>query len=117
MLRTDIGEGDAGVQCTTDRVGCCIGAGRAGDFYFPNGDTVPVSGNDLARTYYRNRGSGFIRLNRRSNGVITGLFRCEIPAASGTLVDLFINIGNNNIIVMQRNIVSCSANDIIYLFS
>ena len=99
VLRTDIGEGDAGVQCTTDRDGCCSGEGRAGDFYFPNGEKVPVSGNDLLRTYYRNRGSGFIRLNRRSNGVITGLFRCEIPDASETLVDLFINIGNNNIIV------------------
>ena len=97
VLRTDIGEGDAALQCTTDRVGCCsIGTARAGHFYFPNGEQVPTSGNDPSRTYYRNRGDGFIRLNRRSNGVILGQFRCEIPDASGRLVDLFINVGMLN---------------------
>ena len=94
MLRDDIGEGDAALQCTTDRAGCCNGTGRAGEFYFPDGTIVPISGGiDLTRTYYRNRGSGVIRLNRRPNGTITGWFRCEIPDASGTLVNLFINIG------------------------
>ena len=96
MLRTDIGEGEAALQCTTDRVDCCRGSdgiAAAGQFYFPNGTQVPILGNDLSRTYYRNRGPGFIRLNRRSNGVIIGQFRCEIPDASGTIVNLFINIG------------------------
>ena len=93
MLRTDIGEEDAALRCTTDRVGCCTSEGRAGEFYFPNGEQVPISGNDLSRTYYRFRGDGFIFLNRRSNGILTGQFRCEIPDASGTLVNLFINIG------------------------
>ena len=94
VLRTDIGEGDAALWCTTDRVGCCTDGGRAGEFYFPDGTLVPISNNDLTRTYYRNRiMSGGIRLNRRSNGVITGQFRCEIPDAGGTVVNLFINIG------------------------
>ena len=93
VLRTDIGEGDVALQCTTDRVGCCTGAGRAGEFYFPDCSVVQVVGNDLSRTYYRDRGDGFIRLNRRSNGTQTGLFCCEIPDASGMLVNLFINVG------------------------
>ena len=46
VLRTDIGEGDAALQCTTDRDGCCSGYERAGDFYFPNGEQVPILGND-----------------------------------------------------------------------
>ena len=93
MLRTDIGENDTALQCTTDRVGCCS-AVRAGQFYFPDGTQVPFLGPDPSvRTYYRNRGTGFIRLNRRPNGDETGQFRCEIPDPSGTLVNLFINVG------------------------
>ena len=96
VLMTDIGEGDAALQCTTDRADCCRDSDgtAAGHFYFPNGEQVPILGNDASiRTYYRNRGLGFIRLNRRSVATETGRFRCEIPDASGTLVNLFINIG------------------------
>ena len=100
MLRTDIGEGDAALQCTTDRAGCCTGAGRAGEFYFPNGDQVPILGDDpitqSQRTYYRTRGTGFIRLSRRSVHSVameTGQFRCVILDANGTTVNLFIDIG------------------------
>ena len=96
VLRTVIGEEANALQCTTDRADCCRGGdgAAAGHFYFPNGEQVPILGNDASiRTYYRNRGTGFIRLNRRSVATETGQFRCEIPDASGTLVNLFINIG------------------------
>ena len=86
---------EAALQCTTDRADCCRrdDGTAAGQFYFPNGTQVPISGGDLSHTYYRNRGTGFIRLNRRSVAMETGQFRCEIPDASGTIVNLFINIG------------------------
>ena len=94
VLRDDIEEGADALWCTTDRADCCTGTpGKAGEFYFPDGNVVPISNNDLTRTYYRNRIAGAIRLNRRPNGTITGQFRCEIPDASGTLVNLFINVG------------------------
>ena len=96
MLRTDIGEGAAALQCTTDRAGCCRGSDgeRAGELYFPDGSQVPILGPDRSiRTYYRSRGSRFVSLNRINNGMKTGEFRCEIPDASGTTVTLFINIG------------------------
>ena len=38
----------------------CCSALRVGEFYFPEGTVVPVSGNDLTRTYYRRRISGAI---------------------------------------------------------
>ena len=97
MLRTDIGDGVDALQCTTDRAGCCRGSDgeRAGEFYFPDGTQVPILGdNPSIRTYYRTRDHGLIRLNRRDNGMETGQFRCEIPDASGTTVNLFIIIGN-----------------------
>ena len=93
LLRTDIGEGVDALQCTTDRPGCCRTV-LAGEFYFPDGTQVPILGADPSiRTYYRDRDSGFIRLNRRDNAMETGQFHCEIPDASGTTVTLFINIG------------------------
>ena len=92
MLRTDIGEGDDALQCTTDRLACCaLVPNRAGQFFFPNGDRVPVEGSVGSSGYYRDRDD---RLNRQSeNGVATGRFHCDIP--SGTITDsmLFINIG------------------------
>ena len=54
VLRTDIGENDIALQCTTDRAGCC-GGGKVGQFYFPDDTQVPTSGNNLTGTYYRNR--------------------------------------------------------------
>ena len=97
VLRTDIGEGTAALNCTTDKVTCCTnqnGETRAGQFYFPDGTQVPVQGESTS-PYYRTRSSMTIGLNRRSDIPTqpTGQFHCEIPDASGTTVNLFINIG------------------------
>ena len=95
MLRTDIGEEADALQCTTDSTTCCTnmnGEMRAGEFYLPGGDVV-MTLDSLTNGYYRTRGTIHIRLNCQSTGTITGQFRCEIPSASGTMVNLFINIG------------------------
>ena len=98
MLRDDIREGEAALLCTTDRNNCCRSSDgqAAGEFYFPDNITiVPIAGPDLSiRTYYRNRGTGFIRLNRRPNGHETGRFHCEIPdQISGMQASIYIDIG------------------------
>ena len=92
----DIGEGEYGLHCITDRHDCCRPDNygrRIGEFYFPNGSVVPIRNYDYS--YYRNRGDRFVRLNHRSYSIITGQFRCEIPDAKGTLVNLFIYIGES----------------------
>ena len=71
---------------------------RAGEFYMPDGGIVLLSGTST-NGYYRTRGSRHIRLNRRSTGTITGRFRCNIPQASGPDVDLYINIGEYQLII------------------
>ena len=97
MLRTDIGEGDVALNCTTDSTTCCRneidGETRAGDFYFPDGSVVLNSMRAPSNSYYRTRSSRLISLNRRPTATQTGEFRCEIPDASGTTVNLFIDIG------------------------
>lgn len=95
VLRTDIGESNAALQCTTDSITCCSNnppEERNGEFYFPNGTTVPVLGRAI-QGYYRDRGSQLIRLNRKPNGMISGQFHCEIPNINGTIINLFIQIG------------------------
>ena len=96
VLRTDIGDGDAALNCTTDSTTCCtnaMGETRAGEFYFPDGSIVLSSGSAPSNSYYRTRSSRLISLHRRPTATQTRQFHCEIPAASGTTVNLFINIG------------------------
>ena len=87
VFRTDIGEREAALYCTTDKVTCCTnqnGETRDGQFYFPDGTQVPIIAVDATSPYYRLRHSMSISLNRRSNIPTqpTGQFRCEIPDAS-----------------------------------
>ena len=101
MLRTDIGEGDAALQCTTDSSACCTiqnGETRAGEFYFPDGSRVDVHSQAPSISYYRTRSSRLISLNRRLAATQTGQFCCEIPDASGTAVNVLINIGSYTVI-------------------
>jgi hypothetical protein len=99
VLKTDIGEDSRALLCTTDNPNCCSDTEmRNGEFYFPiqsskSGETVPVLGNAIDG-YYRDRQTQHIRLRRQeSQGHITGLFRCEIPASNQVIMDLYINIG------------------------
>jgi hypothetical protein len=76
---SDIGENDTAILCMTDKEGCCgIHPGRAGEWYYPNTSRIGTKGSD--EDFYRDRGEGVVRLNRRNNATMpTGLFCCEIP--------------------------------------
>ena len=103
MLRTDIGEGASALQCTTDSTNCCGNTPpemRAGEFFLPYGDLVLTRGTTI-NGYYRSRGSQHILLNRRSPGTITGRFRCSIPQMNGPFVDLYVNIGEYDYLVIN----------------
>ena len=88
-----IGEGEDGALiCRTDNTNCCgTLPNRFGQFYYPSGVQVPV--NSAGQGFYRNRGDQVIRLNRREGANSpTGMYRCEIPDASGEMQNLYINI-------------------------
>ena len=106
VLRTDIGEEDAALNCTTDSTTCCrngFGETRAGNFYFPNGSIVLREVDVPSDSYYRTRFSMLIGLNRLPAATLTGQFRCEIPDASGTTVNLFINIRMLIKLILETN--------------
>ena len=82
---TDIGMdlSEQHLVCTTDRMPCCRQYPRVGEWYFPNGDMIPI--NAAAVSFYRTRdNSGNVKLFRASNSITspTGRFCCEIPDAT-----------------------------------
>ena len=65
------------VQCHTDLKLCCStdqGPFR-GDWYFPDGDRLPLLGEIL----YERRGPQRVDLRRASGNGPTGIYRCDIP--------------------------------------
>ena len=94
----DIGEDNYALHCLTDATQCCRGldnpSGALGEWYFPDGTPVP-HGQDASRDIFRNRASSVVRLNRRNNATSpTGVYRCEIPDASGTTQNIFIGVNS-----------------------
>ena len=86
----EIGEGEDALICRTNNRDCCATPpNRAGEFYYPKGDTIPI--RSRAEDFYRNRGDGEIRLNRIIGSItVSGRFGCAIPDASGTVQVVYI---------------------------
>ena len=96
----DIGEYEYALTCRTDRRPCCGYPYRFGEWYYPNGSRVPISG--VGALFYRDRSNeGIVRLNRRNHEAdysnSTGLFCCVLPDAryiSHTLCIGLLTIGS-----------------------
>ena len=103
VLITEIGEGDnAALLCVTDSTNCCASQ-FVGEFYYPDGSIVNVRGSQ--DNLYRNRGDGFIRLNRRNSALSPlGRYRCAIPDSSGVIQSIYIIIGELDVEVKSYNL-------------
>ena len=96
MTLGEIGEDSAALFCLTNEIDCCRSSDtppdvRAiGEWFLPNGSSVDNegSGDDI----YRGRGPSFVRLQRRNNAQTNGVFRCEVPDASGTNQQLYVGV-------------------------
>ena len=86
----EIGEGEDALICRTNNRDCCATPpNRAGEFYYPKGDLVPI--RSRTEDFYRNRGEGEIRLNRIvGSTAISGRFSCAIPDANGIIQVAYI---------------------------
>ena len=97
VTRTDIGTGSAALLCTTAYFPCCNSGNPGTQWYFPNGNQVVNNGS---LPYYRTRSGianpGSVRLNRNPEGTTTGIFRCDIPDASGELQSIYVGIYDSN---------------------
>ena len=92
---SDIGENEHALMCRTNAPGCCK-AGATGEFFYPNG--VAVSKRKFSPEFYRDRGEGVVRLNRRivpgfeESTPPLGTYCCRVPDACGREQRVFINL-------------------------
>ena len=105
VIVSNIGMGDTGLHCNTDRSDCCRGSdnpsgGTQGRWYYPDGRevrdyTTEIVDDPNGNFFSRNRGTGIVRLNRNGNppAADRGRLRCDIPNTSGVTVTLYVNIG------------------------
>ena len=76
----------------TDSTECCGAPHLVGEFYYPDGSTVNVRAS--RDSLYRNRGDGFIRLNRRNNALSPlGRYRCAVLDSHKVTKSIYIDIG------------------------
>ena len=103
VLASNIGVGDSGLHCNTDRNDCCRASDGAaqGHWYLPDGTQVgsftqeSADRNMMSNFFSRDREVGVVRLNRLGTPPDRdrGCFRCEILNAAGVNVNLSVNIG------------------------
>ena len=91
--------GDA-LICVTDSDNCCRGVDRTegaaiGEWKINGGDNVPGSLVTPREDIYRNRGTGFIRLNVRNGTMPTlvGQYCCMIPDAMNMMQTVCVTVG------------------------
>ena len=107
VIASNIGvDNNNALLCNTDRSDCCRGGDHPdgttaqGHWYRPDGmEVMSFTIEDMAdptrNFFFRNRGTGIVRLSRRGNPPQSqrGRFRCVLPDTSGMDVTLFVNIG------------------------
>ena len=76
---SQVGTGSNSVQCHTDLSTCCsVAQGpHRGDWYFPNGDRLPLSNS--GKNFVENRGAQRVDMRCYNNAnATTGIYRCDI---------------------------------------
>ena len=116
VILEDIGEGDDALFCISNQTACCSSPytgdmGALGNWYFPNGTTVPCAG--LGSDIYRTRDQMVVYLHRVRGGE-EGIYRCEIPDAMNVTQTIYIGVysactGEWYIYVLLRNHTSVLA--------
>ena len=117
ILMDEIGEGDDGaLLCVTDLIQCCRGddtpgiGGALGEWFYPDGSLVQIE--DSGDDFYRTRGLGVVRLNRRNNAMSPiGQFCCMVPDAIFTNKIICINISKQRLlyyilVFMMQNLIT-----------
>ena len=80
----EIGEGDSALVCKTNKVECCgTRPNRYGEFYYPNGERVPVVGLAGGAELYCNGGT---RSSISTGGVVLCLLMVSITVKSLMMV-------------------------------
>ena len=86
---TDIGTRFTGpaLYCLTPSTECC-GSSVSGEWYLPDGTAVSSSTTPFSRSQVPSA----VSLRRGSSTPSSGVYRCEIPDASGTSQNIYVGI-------------------------
>ena len=77
LVGTSNGDPGNTVRCITDLGTCCTN-GQGGDWYFPDGDSLPLISPGIH--IFVVRGAQRVALRRRNNAMSpSGVYRCDIP--------------------------------------
>ena len=76
-----VGRPVEGVHCITDLSTCCRAAHR-GDWYFPNGTTLPVPAPNVDTVEVRLSQGLDLRRKSGANSPTVGIYRCDIPTGA-----------------------------------
>ena len=102
----DLYAGGNPLVCVTELVPCCAYPGnRHGEWYYPNGTSVPPRGydyyfyRDRREAYHSSSGLGEVRLHRRYTQTISpiGIYGCVIPGADGVNQNLYVGLYTSEI--------------------
>ena len=104
MTLTDVGTGTSSLHCVTDSLYCCRRTNSSsGYWYYPNGTQIPNLAIQSANPsgisdspYYVTRDFGQVLLQRNHDGTTTGIFRCDIPVATGATQTFYVGIYRTN---------------------
>ncbi len=86
----EIEVGNNALLCVTDNQNCCS-SNSGGEFYYPENNEVNI--RPFGESFYRNRRSQVVRLNRRNDAVSPlGTYRCDILDSTGKFRSMFIKL-------------------------
>ena len=79
--------------CLTPNTECCSSnetrnGGTLGEWYLPDGALLSTAGTAFTRGHI----ASAVTLNRLSGTSLTGVFRCDVPDASGTSQSIYVGI-------------------------
>ena len=91
----DVNDTSSTVICHTDLTTCCRGVngGDQGDWYFPDGNTLPGAGTDNVNSHpiAQRKRSQLVRLQRgppaATGNIPDGIYRCDIETVAVNSAD------------------------------
>ena len=89
---------DTALLCMTNFTPCCrpsYNESAVGNWFFPNGTTVPSRSVNVSTTFYRTRGRMVVLLHHGGGGV-DGIYRCEIPVSTNIYQTIYIGVYTAN---------------------
>ena len=90
VMIEDIGEHDDALLCMTD-LNKTNSSNAFGNWFFPNGTTIPSDTENNQSDIYRSRDEMVVRMHRRRGGE-EGIYRCEIPDSVNVTQSIYIGV-------------------------